>query len=85
MGSWRRDAKQRLETRKEQPVGLHPASEVFNSEVRTFFAAKSIATSEEILAYSALIRVYKDWRRDNKLYEMKVSYADKCEVCGHSL
>ena len=75
VSGWKRNVRQRLETRKEQPVGLHPAFEVFTPEIRSFFTAMSIATPEDLLNYEGLAPAYMNWRRDNKMGEMNLASA----------
>lgn len=69
---WKKDVRQRLETRKELqlPVGLHLAFEVFDPEIRSFFTAMSIATPKDLLNCEDLAPVCVKWRRDNKMREM---------------
>jgi hypothetical protein len=59
---WKKDVRQRLETRKELqlPVGLHPAFKVFNIDERSFFAAMSIRTPNDLLLYKGLAQAYMD-------------------------
>jgi hypothetical protein len=68
--------KQRHKTRNEQPVRLHPAFEVFDSEARSFFTAMSIAAPSDLMTYHCLAQVYVDWRRDNRMYEKKPKNAN---------
>jgi hypothetical protein len=76
LSRWRGDVKQRHKTRKEQLVGLHPAFEVFDSEARSFFTAMSIAAPSDLMTYRCLAQVYVDWRRDNRMYEIKLNNAN---------
>jgi len=62
---WKKQTRQRQETRMEQPVGLHPTFEVFNIDKRSFFAAMSIATPYDLLQYEDLAQAYMDWRHNN--------------------
>jgi len=62
---WRKETRQRQKTRKEQPVGLHPAFEVFIIDERSFFAAVLITTPNDLLQYKNLSLAYMDWRHKN--------------------
>jgi len=69
---WKKDARQRLDTRKKQPVGLHPAFEVFNIDERSFFAAMSIATPTDLAKYEDLAQAGLEAQQQQERIEAKV-------------
>ena len=74
---WKRDTQQRLDTRKERPVGLHPAFEIFSPQLRSFFAAILIATPDDLMGYDlvSLTLAYLDWRCENEMNAIKFESA----------
>lgn len=72
---WKHDVRQRRITRQEQPEGLHPTFEVFDSTLRSFFADIAIHTPDDLMDYRSLGRAYIDWRRKNNMKEIKAHTA----------
>jgi hypothetical protein len=66
---WRNELLQRRATRLEQPVGLHPAFEVFSSSVRSFLVEQSIANPSDLLQRSGgtLSRAFANTSKPVKL------------------
>jgi hypothetical protein len=77
--NWKREVQQRQETRKEKPVGLHIAFEVFDPTVPSFLASQSIATPSDLrLGHRAtLARFFINWRKEKGMKEIPLSSAKR--------
>jgi hypothetical protein len=77
--SWKHEVRQRQETRKEKPVGLHSAFEVFDPTVRSFLAAQSIATPSDLRLTrgAALARCFIKWRVQQGMTTLKFNTSEK--------
>jgi hypothetical protein len=78
--NWKREVQQRQETRREKPVGLHIAFEVFDPIVRSFLASQSIATPADLRRghRPTLARSFNNWRTDQGMSNLKWSSSEKC-------
>jgi hypothetical protein len=75
--NWKREVQQRQETRREKPVGLHIAFEVFDPIVRSFLASQSIATPADLRLgrRATLALCFVNWRKEKGMKYIPLSSA----------
>lgn len=78
ISSWKRDIRQRKETQKALPDGLHPAFEVFDSDVLAFFSVHAVVNPLDLWREPkiALALAWATYQRGTKHIDMKETTSD---------